>query len=265
MSGIREGQQLLNWNEGQWRELRATYYGMCARVDYQFGLLMKELKKNNLYKESLVFFFSDHGDFTGDYGLVEKTQNTFQDCLSRVPFIIKPPANNEFEPGIRKDLIELIDFAATVYDYASIDPNYWHFGKSLKNILSDINLKHRNVVFTEGGRLQKESQASEKESLQKSGSLGLYSPRIKQQILESKPLPHSKATMCRNQRYKFIKRAYEMDEFYDLKEDPGEINNLISNSKYQNEIDSLRDKLLNWYQETCDVLPFKTDERNFEK
>ena len=175
------------------------------------------------------------------------------------------PANNEFESGIRKDLIELIDFAATVYDYASIDPNYWHFGKNLKNILSDINLKHRNVVFTEGGRLQKESQASEKESLQKSGSLGLYSPRIKQQILESKNLPHSKATMCRNQRYKFIKRAYEMDEFYDLQEDPGEINNLISNSKYQNEIDSLRDKLLNWYQETCDVVPFKTDERNFEK
>ena len=56
-----------------------------------------------------------------------------------------------------------------------------------------------------------------------------------------------------------------MDEFYDLQEDPGEINNLISNSKYQNEIDSLRDKLLNWYQETCDVVPFKTDERNFEK
>ena len=71
--------------------------------------------------------------------------------------------------------------------------------------------------------------------------------------------------MCRNQRYKFIKRAYEMDEFYDLQEDPGEINNLISNSKYQNEIDSLRDKLLNWYQETCDVVPFKTDKRNFEK
>ena len=104
-----------------------------------------------------------------------------------------------------------------------------------------------------------------KESLQKSGSFGLYSPRIKQQILESKPLPHSKATMCRNQRYKFIKRAYEMDEFYDLQEDPGEINNLISNSKYQNEIDSLRDKLLNWYQKTCDVVPFKMDERNFEK
>ena len=29
-----------------------------------------------------LFFFADHGDFTGDYGLVEKTQNTFEDCLS---------------------------------------------------------------------------------------------------------------------------------------------------------------------------------------
>ena len=31
--------------------------------------------KNNLYDKSLIIFLSDHGDFTGDYGLVEKTQN----------------------------------------------------------------------------------------------------------------------------------------------------------------------------------------------
>ena len=40
-----------------------------------------------LYDDTAIFFFSDHGDFTGDYGLVEKTQNTFEDCLTRVPFI----------------------------------------------------------------------------------------------------------------------------------------------------------------------------------
>jgi len=34
---------------------------------------------------------SDHGDFTGDYRLVEKTQNIFEDCLTRVPLIIKLP------------------------------------------------------------------------------------------------------------------------------------------------------------------------------
>ena len=49
---------------------------------------------------------------------MEKTQNTFEDCLTRVPLIIKPPAYIPVQPGIRDDLVELIDFTATAYEYA---------------------------------------------------------------------------------------------------------------------------------------------------
>ena len=42
---------------------------------------------------------------------------------------------------------------------------------------------------------------------------------------------HTKATMCRNKNFKYIKRAYEKDEFYDLKQDPGEIKNLIDKNQ----------------------------------
>ena len=73
------------WSEERFTELRATYYGMCARVDAQFGKVVDALKDSGIYDDSAIFFFSDHGDFTGDYGLVEKTQNTFEDCLTRVP------------------------------------------------------------------------------------------------------------------------------------------------------------------------------------
>ena len=54
--------------------------------------------------------------FTGDYGLVEKTQNTFEDCLTRVPLIVKPPADTPLQAGIRDQLVELIDFTATAYE-----------------------------------------------------------------------------------------------------------------------------------------------------
>ena len=67
-----------------------------------------------MYDDTALFFFSDHGDFTGDYGLVEKTQNTFSDCLTRVPLIIKPPAGVPIRPGVRDALVELIDMPATV-------------------------------------------------------------------------------------------------------------------------------------------------------
>ena len=134
---IRDAQGLTGWTEDRWRELRATYYGMCARVDHQFGLLVDALRGTGRYDDSAVFVFSDHGDFTGDYGLVEKTQNTFQDVLCRVPFLVKPPAGVPTVPGVRDQLVELVDFPATVYDFVGIDCGYWHFGRSLAHLLAE--------------------------------------------------------------------------------------------------------------------------------
>ena len=88
-----------------------------------------------MYENSLIIFLSDHGDFTGDYGLVEKTQNTFQDCLTNIPLVIKPPKNNISRNGVTDEMVELIDLAGTIYDYANIKPSYWHFGKSLNNFI----------------------------------------------------------------------------------------------------------------------------------
>ena len=115
LQGIYENQHLAGWDEARWDELRATYYGMCTRLDHQFGLLMDVLKSAGLYDDAAVFCFSDHGDYTGDFGIVEKTQNTLEDCLTRVPFVIKPPQTQSVEPRVCDALVELIDFCATVF------------------------------------------------------------------------------------------------------------------------------------------------------
>ena len=64
---------------------------MCRKVDDQFRRLCEALKKAGIYEDSAIFFFSDHGDYTGDYNIPEKAQNTFEDCLTRVPLLVKPP------------------------------------------------------------------------------------------------------------------------------------------------------------------------------
>ena len=239
---------------------------MCSRVDHQFGLLLAALRQARMYDDAAVFVFSDHGDFTGDYGLVEKTQNTFQDCLSRVPFVVKPPARLAATPGVRDQLVELVDLAATVYDLAGVDCGYWHFGRSLAPLLGNTEAPHRDAVFCEGGRLHGEVQASERESLSAGGGLGLYAPRIHLQVQEAErdeALPHTKAAMCRTSRYKYVRRASEADELYDLMEDPGETRNLIAEPAYEGQLLALRERMLAWYMETCDVVPMAPDRRNF--
>jgi len=262
LKGLWERQNIQGWSEERWNELRAVYLGMCARVDHQFGLIVEALKQAGLYDDTAIFFFSDHGDFTGDYGLVEKTQNTMEDCLTRVPFIFKPPRGVKVKPGVNQAMIELVDFSATVYDLTGIEPGYTHFGQSLLPIASGRTDQHRDAVFCEGGRLIGEKQAMESESIARleDPSVSPYWPRISLQISDEQPW-HGKAVMCRTQNHKYVRRLYENDELYDLTQDPGELNNLIDDPACSHVRLELQDRLLTWYQATCDVVPFETDRR----
>jgi arylsulfatase A-like enzyme len=262
LEAIHETQNLEGWTEDRWRELRAVYYGMCARLDHQFGLVVDALKDAGFYDDTAIFLFADHGDYTGDYGIVEKTQNTFEDSLSRVPFIVKPPSDVPVEPRVSDALVELIDFPATVYDLAGIEPGYWHFGRSLREVLAGETDEHRDAIFCEGGRLRGEKQAMELNSLERydDPSVSLYWPRIKHQVTDVKPW-HTKAAMCRTHDYKYIKRLYEQDELYDLRNDPQETRNLIDDPDYAEILIRLKARMLTWYMETADVVPFETDRR----
>lgn len=260
LKGIWERQSLQTWTEERWAELRATYYGMCARVDHQLDLVIEALKEREIYHDTALFMFADHGDFTGDYGLVEKTQNTFEDCLSRVPFVVKPPRDIPVRPRVSDAVVELIDFTATVFDVAGIDPGYTHFGKSLRPVLTGETDEHRDAAFCEGGRLYGEPQAMELESTASQVPEGLYWPRVGLQSQDDAPY-HTKAAMCRTKTMKYVRRLYEKDELYDLVKDPLEIDNVIDDPAYADVLAQLKDRLLRWYQETCDVVPRKTDRR----
>ncbi len=256
---LRKRQTLGDWDESRWDELRATYLGMCARVDYQFGLLLSALKDAGMYDDTAIFHFSDHGDFTGDYGLVEKTQNTFEDCLINVPLLVKPPASHPVQPRVEDALVELIDIPATVEELCGITPAHTHFGRSLLPLLRGETDEGRDAVFCEGGRRSGEDQARELEAGAAGEPDGLYWPRLSIQIADD--VAHTKAIMCRTQDHKYVRRLYEQDELYDLKVDPAELSNRIEDPDYAGVAATLRDRLLKHFLDTADVVPFDIDQR----
>ena len=259
LKGIYERQNMQSWTEDRWTELRATYYGMCTRLDHQFGLVMDALREAGIYEDTAVFFFSDHGDFTGDYGLVEKTQNTFEDCLTRVPLIIKPPAWVPVKPRISEAMVELIDVPATIEALIGITPNYTHFGRSLLPVLAGETDEHRDAVFCEGGRLHGETHCMELESTSSQNPEGLYWPRLSLQRSEGSE--HTKAIMCRTKEFKYVRRLYESDELYELSTDPGELHNRSDDHSLAGVLAALKERMLTFYLETCDVVPHDTDHR----
>lgn len=261
MSGaIRKYQNMGGYTEGQWDELRAVYLGMCAKVDQLFERLCCGLKEAGIYDDCVIFFLSDHGDFAGDYGLTEKAQNSFEDCLTRVPLMIKPPVGEPADPGVTDALAELVDFYGTAVDYAGITPGRTHFGRSLRTVVEDRSRSVRDYVTCEGGRLPEEKHCDEYHSAGPAGpsSRFVYWPKMKAQ---SEDDAHAKGAMLRNKRYKYISRVTGEDEFYDLLTDPQEKHNRIHDPKCQSEIARMQVEQLRWYQRTCDVVPYEYDRR----
>ena len=257
---IRSYQNMQAYTEHDWKELRAVYLGMCMKIDRQFQQLCEALKEAGEYDNSAIFFFSDHGDYTGDYGLTEKTQNTFEDCLTNVPFLVKPPKGYELDPGIADGLIELVDFYPTALEFAKTSPSHDHFGKSLVPMIGNRIKQIRSFVCCEGGRRAEEIQCREgvDPALEGKKRNIIYWPRYAAQWNDE---AHAKGTMIRSSRYKYVYRGNGASEFYDLEKDARETVNQAENPEYEGIIGIMSLELLSWYQNTCDIVPHTIDER----
>jgi arylsulfatase A-like enzyme len=90
MSAIRERYGTDRATDDIWQEITATYYGMITRLDDQFGRLVTAVDKYSLRstKPLYTFFFTDHGEYLGDSGLIEKWPSGLGETLVREPLII---------------------------------------------------------------------------------------------------------------------------------------------------------------------------------
>lgn len=259
MQRLLENFCLDDFTEEDWDQIRTCYLGMVMKVDAQFGMLCDALKEAGVYDDTDIYFFSDHGDFTGDYGIPEKAQNVLRDCLTNVPLLIKPHKGVELDPGISDSLVELVDFYATAMDLAGVTPDHTQFGRSLRPVLADRSTEIRDAVFSEGGRLLSETECCSEIQGQTLDPAIEYYPRLK--VQETDGAAHGKATMIRTRRYKYIRHLYEQDEFFDLCEDPEELQNRIGDPACREQIAELSERMLTWYQETCDIVPYQRDSR----
>ncbi|HHV10808.1 MAG TPA: sulfatase-like hydrolase/transferase [Clostridiales bacterium] len=247
--------------EEAWQELRAIYLAQCAKVDDIFGKICDALKEAGIYDDSAIFVLSDHGDFAGDFGLPEKAQNSFEDCLTKVPLLIKPPKDEKVDPGNAQSIVELVDFYATAMDYAQVEPTHDHFGISLRKVIENRENKVRDYAFCEGGRLAHEFQCDECHSEGQGGHPKKEGDYWAKKMAQSDPEAHEKGTMIFDGRYKYVERLSGRNEFYDLEADPGERFNIYEDNKNSDMVQSLKTAMLKWYQATCDIVPRTFDSR----
>lgn len=233
-----------------WREIVATYYGMISRVDAQLGRLLEAVDRIGAADTTLTAFFTDHGEYLGDYGLVEKWPSGQDDCLLRNPLILAGPGVRA--GGVCDAPVEMVDLLPTLLELAGTQARHTHFGRSLVPLLADPGAAHRDAAFAEGGFTAAEEPLLERAS---------FPYDLKAEIQHRDPVFAGKVASVRTREWTWVQRLYEGNELYDRVADPHERHNRAGEPELEGVERALRDRLLEWMLETSDVIPWDADPR----
>ena len=188
-------------------------------IDSQIGRLYNWLEKSGELENTVLIFTADHGETLGSHGgLLDKGWHHFEET-HHVPLIIRFPDGSHAGKRVA-EFASIADMYPTILDFAGgdYDQNKIH-GTSLLPLINGETPNWRDCVVTE--------------------FLGLGNVATSMKMLRMGNLKYG----C---------NLTGQDELYDLEKDPHEMNNLIDDPEYVDDVKMLKVKLKKWMQETDD-------------
>ena len=207
----------LTWND--WAMAVKYYYARVSMIDSQIGRLYNWLEKSGELENTVLIFTADHGETLGSHGgLLDKGWHHFEET-HHVPLIIRFPDGSHAGKRVA-EFASIADMYPTILDFAGgdYDQNKIH-GTSLLPLINGETTNWRDCVVTE--------------------FLGLGNVATSMKMLRMGNLKYG----C---------NLTGQDELYDLEKDPHEMNNLIDDPEYVDDVKMLKVKLKKWMQETDD-------------
>lgn len=195
----------------QARRSRRGYYGSISFVDEQIGRILAAIERRGLLETTFIFFFSDHGDMTGDHHLWRKSYA--YEASARIPFLVRPPAGMNIKRGqVLDQCVEIRDILPTCLEVA---------GQSIPKQLDSRSL----LPLIQGKAKAWRPWIDLEHSI-------CYSPL-------------NNYTALTNGEFKYIYHAHHGEEqLFHLREDPGEIHDLAADVKYRKVTENWRQRMV---------------------
>ncbi len=210
------------------REILAQYHAQVRGIDLAFGQLLDALDDLGLAEKTLVIVSSDHGDQLLSHGLQSKNQ--FYEESLNVPLLCRWPGR--IEAGRRVEgLVSSVDLAPTLLDLAGVPIPSTMLGTSLRPCLCDNQAAPHQSVFAE-----------------------IHHPWF--DWFYGQGFQGSRRCIV-TERYKLVvqdlgRLGAEPTQFFDLENDPGELNNRVADPGSLPAITRLGGQLLRWMIDTAD-------------
>lgn len=199
------------------REVIAAYYACNSFVDAQVGVLLEALDRLQLWDDTIVVFFSDHGYHLGDHGGLWHKNSLFERS-ARVPLIVYAPGMKAAGKASPR-LVELVDLYPTLMELCGLPAPPELEGTSFLPLLEEPERPWKRAAFTLVARGEDPSDHT-REVLYLGRSL-------------------------RTERWRYTEweEGRRGIELYDHQQDPGEMRNLADHPDYSKVVRHLRNLL----------------------
>ncbi len=210
-------------NEDTARFLKQGYYASVSYVDELFGQIIQHLKDLDIYDNTIIIVWGDHGWKLGEHNGWCKQSNYNIDI--HVPMIIRSP--NQTNPGQQSfEITELVDMYPTLCELAEIEPPNYLQGTSFVPLMKNPNRPWKKAAFSQFHRRPKVTPDGKR-------YMGYSIKTKKYHYVEWYYWNHKLG-----ERGDFV-----INELYDNAVDPDENINVVSDSKYAVTINQLSQQL----------------------
>ena len=227
------------------RRVLARFITNAMRMDKQVGEVVAQLKEDGLYENTIIFFFSDHGD-----GMPYFKRELYDRGL-RAPLLIKAPF---LEAGSQSnELISFVDFAPTLLSLAGVPIPESMQGQAFLG--PQKSATPRKYSFAARDRMDSEYDRVRAVTDGEFKYIRNYMPekpnyqnvkyRLQNPLMIHLLELNSKGLLNANQA-RWFAPTKPAEELYHTKTDPWEFKNLIGNPLYEEKLRELRNAHEDW-------------------
>ncbi|ANQ52706.2 sulfatase [Flammeovirga sp. MY04] len=229
------------------REDMARMYANLELLDKRVGYIIDQLKKDGLYENTYIFFFSDHG------GPLPRQKREVIASGLHVPFMIKYP--NAEKVGYTDQLINFIDLAPSMIELAGGKIPHYLQGRSFfsedrkysfaaRDRMDEFTSARRSV--TDGRYLYVRYLEEDATSYQDINyRLQIPTMRVMKEMYEAGELNDVQSA--------WFNPLNTNEMLFDLSKDPEETNNLITSKEHAKVVKRFRGVMDKWLKSTSDI------------
>ena len=209
--------------EAEFRQIKATYFGMISEVDAQLGRVFDAIKAAGQWQNTLVIFMSDHADLMGDHYLLGK--GGYHDQSQHTPLVIYDPRGGARGKTVAA-FTEAVDIYPTLIEVMGVAPEHVADGSSLLPWLNGTPERWRDAAHWEFDFRDVAEQTAEQ-------ALGIDSTGLNMVAI-------------RTEKWKYVHFTALPPLLFDLEADPDNLVNLAGNTAYAAQQLVMAEKLLSW-------------------